>query len=132
MAKRKPVKPRVPRTRNMNTQTEAMFFSGIRSALRRHFRYWKPIQYAKKRARRLSGSKAKGEKWEYQCHICSLWHFKVEVDHIIPVGSLRSLDDLAGFVERLTEEDVDKYRVLCKECHQEITNQERQRKKNDE
>jgi 5-methylcytosine-specific restriction endonuclease McrA len=93
--------------------------------LRKHFRYWKPIQEAKKRVRRLSGSKAKGEKWEYKCHICSQWHFYVEVDHIIPVGSLRSLDDLAGFVERLTEEDITKYRVLCKDCHNKVTQEQR-------
>ena len=124
MAKKK-VNPRVPRTRNLQTQTNAMYFSGIRSALRKHFRYWKPMQEAKKNVRRLSGSKDKGEKWEYQCEHCTLWHFKVEIDHIIPVGSLRCLEDLAGFVDRLTNEDVDAYRILCKPCHQIVTNKER-------
>ena len=41
-------KPRVPRTRNNETMTEAAFWSWIRSALRQKSRWWKPIAEAKK------------------------------------------------------------------------------------
>lgn len=116
---------RVARTRNLGTLTDAEYFSKIRSALRKTFQYWKPMQEAKKNVRRLSSSKAKGEKWEYQCNSCELWHFKVEIDHIIPAGSLRCLEDIAGFIDRLTNEDVNMYQVLCKPCHRQKTNKER-------
>ena len=47
-------KPRVPRTRNAGTMTEAAFWSMIRSALRQKSRWWKPIAECKKLARRKS------------------------------------------------------------------------------
>ena len=52
-------KPRVPRTRNAGTMTEAGFWSMIRSALRQKSRWWKPIAECKKLARRKSKSKNK-------------------------------------------------------------------------
>ena len=105
---------RVERTRNGGTWTEAQFWGRIRSALRRISMYYKPIQDAKNRARKT----VKGKRWkyEYQCASCKKW-FKakeVEVDHLIPAGSLRSSDDLKGFVERLFCEDPNSYQVLCK------------------
>jgi len=112
-------KQRVKRTRNLGTWTEAQFFSRIRSALRKLSMYWKPIQEARKRARRPYKGKNKRQKWEFQCAECKGWfpQKQINVDHIVPVGSLRSSDDLKGFVERLFCEDVDGYKVLCKPCH---------------
>ena len=114
-----------PKTRNANTMTEAAYFGMLRSVLRRGFRYWKPIQQTKVNARRPYKGENKRQKWQYECAACGEW-FKdkdVQVDHIHPVGSLRCLDDLAGFVERLTVEDG--YQVLCKPCHNEKTQRER-------
>lgn len=114
---------RVPRTRNLNTETESMFWTGIRSALRQKSRWWKPAQQAKKNARRPYNGKGR-QKWEYQCASCKGW-FKekeIHIDHIVEVGSLRCGDDLKGFVERLFCEDVNGYQILCKDkCHHKKT-----------
>lgn len=111
--KKKPVvSPKVPRTRNLSTETEAQHFGKIRSALRNLTRFWKPIQEARKRAKVGKGKTAK-----YLCAMCNKLHDKAEVDHLIPSGSLRSYADLPGFCARLFEENPDNYQVLCKECH---------------
>ena len=121
---------RAERTRNGGTWTEAAFWGAVRSCLRDRFKWWKPIKVAKDRARRKYEGEKRRQKWEYQCAMCSEW-FKgdeVQVDHIVPCGSLRCYEDIAGFLERLCCEDIDGFRVLCKICHQQITNEERRRK----
>lgn len=128
MAKSK--RQRVPRTRAGDTMTEAEFWSFIRSALRQKSRWWKPISQVKQKARRNSKSTNKRLKYEYRCAMCKDWfpEKQVEVDHIIPAGTLTSGDDLKGFVERLFCE-ASGLRVLCKECHRQVTNEERNNKK---
>jgi len=116
---------KVPKTRNANTQTESAYWGGVRSALRRAYRYWKPATKAKEAARRPNQSDNKRMKWEFQCAHCQEWFpdKQVQIDHITPVGTLRCSADLAGFLERLTPEGG--FQVLCKECHQVKTNEER-------
>ena len=72
----------------------------------------------------------KRQKKEFLCAICDKWHKRsnVEVDHMVPAGSLTEFNHLPGFVERLFT-SVDKLRVLCKECHKEVTAEEKARKK---
>lgn len=113
---------RVPKTRGSNTLTESGFWSMIRSALRQKSRWWKPVTDAKTKARRNNKSTNKRLKYEYQCAICKDWFpdKNIEVDHLIPAGSLRSGDDLKGFVDRLFCEK-DGLRVLCKPCHKIVT-----------
>ena len=53
---------------------------------------------------------------------------EVEVDHIVPAGSLKTFDDLPEFVERMFCE-ADGFQVLCKPCHQLKTNAERAARK---
>jgi len=122
------VAKRVSRHRNADTQTEAGYWGSVRSALRRAFRYWKPATQAKMAARRRYEGSNKRQRWEYQCAECEQFYMDkfVQIDHIIPVGSLKSGDDLKGFLERLTPEDG--FQVMCKECHQEKTNEERGKK----
>ena len=119
----------VEKPRNNGTQTEAAYWGSIRSALRRHFRYWKPMQAAKLDARRPNQSSNKRLKWEFKCNHCTKWFpdKDIQIDHVVPVGSLRCKEDLAGFVERLTPEQG--FQVLCTSCHQVKTNQEREAKK---
>jgi len=115
----------VQKTRNGGTQTESAYWGSVRSGLRRAFRYWKPITAAKLEARRTYTGSNKRQKWEYQCAVCNQW-FKgsdTQVDHIIPCGSLKSSEDLAGFLERLTPESG--FQVLCKPCHKIKTTKER-------
>jgi len=114
------------KTRNSNTWSEAKYWGSIRSALRKHFQYWKPIQAAKKLARvRVTGWGK--TRFGYVCSFCGNT-FKDKhcvVDHKIPVGSLSQLSDLADFVANLTAEDPRAYQVLCHECHQTKTNLEK-------
>ena len=116
MAKRK---TKVLRTRNLGTWTEAEYFSRIRSALRRVFRYFKPMYKALELASRPSQSSNKKLKKEYQCAHCKKWfpRAKVQIDHIIEAGSLRTYEDIVPFVQRLTSENVSDYQLLCTTCH---------------
>lgn len=117
---------RVPKTRNAGTMTEAQFWGFVRSKLRQSFRYWKPIQRCLEEAKRPYKGPDRRLKWEYQCKKCGDWYKRseVQVDHIIPCGSLKCGDDLKGFLERLAVEDG--FQVLCKTCHSEKTAKEKE------
>jgi len=112
------MKKRVARTRAGETMTEAQFWGFLRSNLRLAARKWAPRRHALMAARRESQSDNALLKWEFQCAACGGWFPKkeVEVDHIVPAGSLRSFDEIAGFVERLFCE-LDGLAVLCERCH---------------
>lgn len=65
-------------------------------------------------------------KYEYQCNECKGWFpdKQINVDHIIPAGTLTCSADLAGFIERLFCEQ-DNLQVLCTGCHDAKTKSER-------
>jgi 5-methylcytosine-specific restriction endonuclease McrA len=68
----------------------------------------------------------KRQKYECLCAKCGN-HYPLKeaaVDHITPVGTLKSFDDLPGFVERLFC-GVEGLQVLCETCHNEKTQEER-------
>ena len=121
-----PRKPRVPKTRNACTMTESAFWSFIRSALRQKSRWWKPITECKMKARRAYKGSNKRQKYEYQCNECKGWFAEkqINVDHIIPAGSLNCAQDLPGFVERLFCEQ-ENLQVLCTSCHDKKTKLEK-------
>lgn len=117
---------RVERPRGSGTLTESAFWAMIRSALRDKSRWWKPIAECRMRARRKYVGPNKRQTYEYQCAHCKNWFpmKDTNVDHIIPVGTLTCASDLPGFVERLYIE-VDGLQVLCTECHDKKTQNER-------
>lgn len=121
-----PKKSRVPKTRNAGTMTEAAFWSFIRSALRQKSRWWKPITQVKQAARRKYTGPNKRQKFEYLCASCNKYYpeKKINVDHMVPAGSLNNGQDLPGFVERLFCE-ADNLQVLCEVCHNVKTQQEK-------
>jgi 5-methylcytosine-specific restriction endonuclease McrA len=130
MAKaKKVVTSRVAKTRNGGTMSESAFWSFIRSALRQKSRFWAPITQAKLLAKRPYTGQNKRQKFEYQCNECKLYFPEklINVDHLVPAGSLNNPQDLPGFVERLFCE-VDKLQVLCEPCHNVKTQLEKQAK----
>ena len=124
-AKKAP-KPKVVKTRNSGTMTESAFWSFIRSGLRQKSRYWKPITECKMKSRRAYKGPNKRQKFEYKCKSCNEWfqYKQINVDHICPAGSLNCAQDLPGFVERLFCEQ-DNLQVLCTECHNVKTQNEK-------
>jgi 5-methylcytosine-specific restriction endonuclease McrA len=128
--KKKTAKPRkgaAPKTRNSGTMTESAFWSFIRSALRQKSRWWKPIAECKANAKRVYKGPNKRQKFEYQCNHCSKWFpdKQINVDHIVPAGTLRNANDLPAFVERLFVE-AEGLQVLCQGCHNIKTQNEKQ------
>ena len=121
-------KPRSAKTRNAGTMTESAFWSFIRSGLRQKSRWWKPITECKMKARRPYKGPNKRQKFEYQCNTCKLWfpEKKINVDHMVPAGSLNTGQDLPGFVERLFCEQ-ENLQVLCETCHDKKTKLEKQK-----
>lgn len=127
---------------NYKEWTTARFFTFIRSGLRERFNRWPPkyktLTNAQRKAPVLdkdgnhlkykTGKRQGEERFvnEYQCNHCKEW-FKqkeVQVDHIIPVGTLKSFEDLGPFAERLfvSEEGL---QVLCTSCHHLKTQMEK-------
>lgn len=91
---------------------------------------WPPVYEVLNAAKRPYEGPNKRQKFEYQCNECKLWWIRkeVQVDHIIPTGSLKSYEDLPGFVERLFV-GPEGLQILCSTCHQIKTNQEREDRK---
>lgn len=115
---------KVAKTRGAGTLTEGEYFSRIRSALRRVFRWWPPMMLALKAAARPSQNPNKRIKVEYLCANCGTWRTRkeVEIDHIEECGSLNNYGDIVPFIQRLTKENAAAYQVLCKDtCHKDKT-----------
>jgi 5-methylcytosine-specific restriction endonuclease McrA len=119
-------KPKTLKTRNAGTMTESAFWSFIRSGLRQKSRFWKPITQCKMNARRPYKGPNKRQKFEYQCNVCDKWfpEKKINIDHVIPAGTLRCANDLPGFVERLFCE-IDNLQCICEGCHNVKTQNEK-------
>lgn len=113
---------RTPPYPNYPAWSTSRFFSFLRSALRGAYNRYPPKFEALKSARRKYEGNDKRTKWQFLCSICNEWHkgANVQVDHIVPAGSLNSFDDLPGFVSRLFC-SVDHLRVLCVSCHAGVT-----------
>lgn len=104
-----------------------MHMGKIRAGLRNLSRWWKPFQIAI----RMAGVKCNvggRVKTLYKCCECKrlLDRKSVEVNHKVPVGSLKTYNDLPGFCERLFVEDISLLEVLCKDCHKEETAKQRE------
>ena len=124
-------KGKVIKTRNAGTMTESQYHQKLRYTLRKAFRWWKPMQMALKAVSRPSQSKNKRLKFEYQCAKCKKWFPRthVEIDHVIPCGSLKTLEDIPGFIQRMTPESPDAFQVLCKKDHLKKTKEEQVKSK---
>ena len=116
------------RTKGAGLYTEAGFVSFIKSALRRASSRWKPKTDTIKAARR--------EKGRYECALCkeivpvTIINDKgkrvnnIEADHVIPVVDPEiGFVDWDTFIRRLFVEP-EGFRVLCKSCHNKVTQEQ--------
>lgn len=96
---------KTPPFKHYNSWTTARFFSFISSALRSAWMRY-PVKYevlndacVGVKINKQSGRPAK----HYECALCgrTFTAKSVQVDHVVPVGSLRSFDDIQGVCERL-------------------------------
>jgi 5-methylcytosine-specific restriction endonuclease McrA len=108
--------------------TYSRFWSFVRSALRAAYNKYPPKYEALRMARRPVS--AGRQKWAYTCAICKQEFMQkdVQVDHIEPAGTLKNYSDLPDFVSKLFC-GVEGLRILCKPCHQNITNQQTEERK---
>lgn len=114
----KPRKGVAPKTRNSGTLSESAFWSMIRASLRNKSRFWKPIMEVKNAQKVTYKGVNKRRKFSYICQECNneVDGKSCAVHHIVECGSLKSGDDLKGFVERLFCEE-DGLILLCDKCH---------------
>lgn len=110
------------------TWTTARYFSFIRSALRRAWTKYPVRFHVLEDAKRPYRGRDKRTKWVYKCAECEKLYksTEVQVDHINPAGSLKDYNDLPQFVQRLFCEK-DNLQVLCKQCHDVKTKEERKK-----
>lgn len=106
-------------------KTRAAFYSYIRGGLRKAVWSRHPVKLEFMKSQRFKapiGVKGK-DVWAYKCDICKEIYRQpdIEVDHIVPAGSLRSEEDLQGFISRLSFVSYEDLRILDKKCHGIIT-----------
>lgn len=92
---------------------------------------WKPRQICIKEGTRPYKGPNKRQKVEVHCEGCNQWfpRQQVEADHVGEgAGSLRSFEDVAGFLERLFAER-EGWRRLCVSCHEKRTAEQREERK---
>jgi 5-methylcytosine-specific restriction endonuclease McrA len=79
---------------------------------------WPPKRQAMVAGRRVKDAPGR-RSYEYRCANCGRWFPEkgIQMDHIVPCGSIRSFEDVAAFLERMLVE-ADGYQVLCRECNQ--------------
>lgn len=109
------------KTRNNGRWTEAFFWGQFRSCLRKLSMYWRTGEDYLCTLRRDNTGGGR-HKFEYPCEMCGQWldRKKIELDHKVPVGSLKSVEDLPRFFSRLFVE-IDGWQSLCHDCHQKKT-----------
>jgi 5-methylcytosine-specific restriction endonuclease McrA len=113
------------------TWTEAFVLARIRQTLRRLSMYMPSISLLKREKRRKYVGPNKRLKFEYPCAKCGEWfpEKNIQVDHIVPAGSLRTFDDVGEFARRLLFCGIEGLQILCSGCHTEKTNEENRLRK---
>lgn len=111
-------------------KTQSAYFSWLRGGLRRMWaRHPMSIKFKNSKCRpaRPHDPISARVKSVGECARCNKIFAKshLEVDHMIPVGSLQSWDDVGPFVKRLLGCSSEHLRLVCKSCHGIITAAER-------
>lgn len=102
---------------------ETAWWTYIRGCLRATWSR-NPVKHEllKAERRQIPNPNPKGKKatvWGCTCKMCGKEEImkNIQVDHIVEAGSLKSVEDIQGFVERLLFVTKDDLRVVCKECN---------------
>lgn len=101
-------------------KTESAFWSWVRGQLRKGWSRH-PVKHLYLKQKRYKAQGKRGKMiWHLDCEICdeSTPQSNIEIDHIIPSGSLKSEEDLGRFAARLYVVTFDTIRALCRDCHQ--------------
>lgn len=109
-------------------KTESLFYGWVRGQLRRGWARH-PIKHMYIRQNRFKAENKKTGKitWHMNCECC-LQVFPqsfIEIDHKLAAGSFTCKEDIQAFVDRLYFIDFDSIRAVCKDCHEIITHQEK-------
>lgn len=108
--------------------TQARWWSFLRSLLRSGWNRY-PVKYAVLKEKRLKndGRFSAKTKWMYECAECKemFQQKEIQVDHKTPAGTLKSYEDIAGFVQRLFCGKGD-LQIVCKKCHKKLTKLEKE------
>jgi len=119
---------RTPPFKNYPEWSEARFFGFLRSALRSASSKWPPKYQCLNNATRPYVGPDKRRKKERQCAHCKGWFAttQTQADHIVPVGSLKTWEDLVPFTQRLFC-PIEGFQCLCTECHNKKTQEEKKK-----
>ncbi len=111
--------PKVSKTRNGGTMTDAAFFNMLLKKLRDLSMWWKPGELYLRSVRRKNTSGVGKHQYEYPCESCGQWFRREEVekDHKIPVGKVRTFKELGEATERMFIEIDGGWQCLCIPCH---------------
>lgn len=106
--------------------TESFVLSRIRAVLRRLSMQMPVIRMVKLANRRKYTGPRRQQKFEYQCAVCHQWfpEKEIQVDHIVPAGSMRTFEDVGPFARRLLFCSISDMQVLCHQHHREKSNAE--------
>lgn len=108
------------------------FFNYLRGCLRKAWsRNPIKLNVLNKQRKQIANPNPKGKKptvWGADCAMCGgTFPIKdIQVDHIIPAGSLQKTEDIQGFVERLLYVTEDDLRLVCKECNSALALSDKQ------
>jgi hypothetical protein len=101
-------------------KSESSFWNWMRGALRRSWsRHPIKLAYIHKYRIRAGIGRGGKEVFALRCCLCNEMHpqSQIEIDHIIPAGSLRSEEDLCGWIKRLLVVSFEDIRPVCIPCH---------------
>lgn len=110
-------------------KSQSAFYTWIRGGLRLLWKRY-PIKNRFKQSHLVSLTKSqiiqhgfhRSTKKAGKCSMCEKLFpaSRLEVDHIIPAGTLKSMDDFQEFVTKLLCDETN-MRLVCKNCHGNIT-----------
>lgn len=106
-------------------KSKSAFFSYIRGQLRRAWTHYPIAKKFKDKACRPNRRRGRA-KFVGECASCNATMAKshLQIDHIIPAGSITSWETSGDFLRGLFTTS-DNMRLLCKKCHNMVTQMER-------